>query len=220
VGYPKRRGVVNGAAEFVERNDLDIENFPGQYPAIRLGWSLWEDIDQTSGDLWVSIDFCEGQVHNTEQINWARDFTVAEVFDFRTGNHVAEYISQKLHSDAALDIFRFLCFCRKSHPAQQWPYVIWESPHGKAFQQLLIQHEYDWHRIFFRIKDDGLVEPSVETMGIYPSPAKRVERVQLGSQAIASRRFMNRSDLVARQAEWLIRKGTKYEAIQKDGKGE
>jgi hypothetical protein len=222
VKYPDTRGEFLPSGEFLEKpsHELDRRGQGGIVP-IRLGWSIWGDLEKTSGDLWASVDFCEGQVHTPDgYINWARDFTHAHVFDYQTGEHVAEYISQKLHSEAAKDIWHFLCLCQRKVPGSLFPYMIWEAPHGKSLQQLLLRNNYPWERIYFRIKDEGTVEQTTEAMGIYPTPPVKTQRVQLGTQAIMSRRFINRSDIVARQSEWFIRRGRNYEAIEKDGHGE
>lgn len=217
VQKPSMRGIVRTDLTLDESGAFTVQDEKSKNHW-RIGASFWGNPSEWSPDIWCSIDFAEGRATVSErEFSFDRDPHHAIWFDKNTRKQIAEYVSQRVVHEAAMEIFLINMYIKRF--VKNEPYLIWEAYNGKPFQQILLDHGYPLDRIFFRtINDGGVVRRDIKTMGIILGRDRnaKIERVDYGREAIAARRWVNHSDIIAREASWFEEKADRqYEAKYK-----
>lgn len=192
----------------------------------RLGWSFWDDFEKWSEHLLLVTDFAMGRSHSDpDDVRWDRDFTHSVLLDvgrqYIEGSAkiylVGEFLSQSMASDAAIQIGRGKSWIQNRVTNGVPPYEMFERPHSSFRKKLILESRVTTDRVFYHT-DLGRRVDTDDEMGFQPSLHSNEARIDAMLKLLNSRRFVNRSDMLAGQITWFEDKGNQKYGAKFKGK--
>jgi hypothetical protein len=168
-------------------------------------------------DPGVSMIPQEGRANN--DFNWKVDFTWAVLVDRATGEQVGEYVSQDVSYNTMKELYRLCQWVRDGRGEDKLPFFICETQHGQNILNYFVDMGYPYRRMFVRVTEGKLGNPSTRKVGFHTSVQSKPNAVRYLVQRLVDGHRIIRSRRLADQLDYFIEVRDNVFQAQSKGRG-